>query len=65
MGASLGSGAQHSETVVNIGCVWIELIVAETENWKLKTESTITKKILNMWIISCDPFLIFLVREQW
>ena len=41
MGASLGSGAQHSETVVNIGCVWIELIVAETE-------STITKKILNM-----------------
>ena len=23
--------------------VWIELIVAETENWKLKTENTVAK----------------------
>ena len=25
------------------GSIWIELIVAEIENWKLKTENTVAK----------------------
>ena len=27
----------------HLGSVWIELIVAKTENWKLKIESTVSK----------------------
>ena len=31
------------EKRIDYGSVWIELIVAETENWKLKTENTVAK----------------------
>ena len=44
---------------INYESVWIELIVAETKNWKLKIESTVAKYFLNMWIILWDQFLIF------
>ena len=35
--------------------IWIELIFAETENWNWKYCS---KKFLNVWIVSWDPFLM-------